>query len=94
MADHVLVSNSVHPFVFTDRVDTLLSKGQGKFWNLIIVSFTNCNNFFYYAHLKSFSKRFQILLQVQGWVGGHKIEVIFLNDFHLIFLNGVTFCCY
>ena len=41
-ANQVLASNDVHPYVFADRVRTLLSKGRGKLLNVIIVCPANC----------------------------------------------------
>ena len=81
-ANQVLVSNGVHPYVFADRVRTLLSKGRGKIRNVIIVSLANCGKTFLLHPLEIIFKTFSNPANAKyGWVGADKPEVIFLNDF-------------
>ena len=62
-ANQVLVSNGVRPYVFADRVRTLLSKGRDfKHRNQSMLALLTVEKPFYYAYLKSFSEHFQILL--------------------------------
>ena len=62
-ANQVLVKNSVHSYVFAERVRNLLKKGRAILQNIIITHAAKAGNFFFnYARLKSFSKHFQILL--------------------------------
>ena len=63
-ANQVLVKNSVHSYVFAERVRNLLSKGRAILQNIIITHAAKAGNFFFNcAHLmRSFSKRFKILL--------------------------------
>ena len=76
-ANQVLVSNGVHPYVFADRVRTLLSKGRGKLRNVIIVGPANCGKAFL---LRPFEIIFKTFLNPandkHGWVGANKAEVI------------------
>ena len=81
-ANQVLVSNGVHPYVFADRVRTLLSKGRGKLRNVIIVGPANCGKTFLLRPLGIIFKTFSNPANDKyGWVGADKAEVIFLNDF-------------
>ena len=93
-ANQVLVSNDVHPYVFADRVRTLLSKGRGKRRNVIIVGPANCGKTFLLRPLEIIFKTFSNPANDKyGWVGADKAEVIFLNDFRWS-RNGMSFCCY
>ena len=45
-ANQVLVKNSVHSYVFAERVRNLLSKGRTIFQNIIITHAAKAGNFF------------------------------------------------
>jgi len=78
----VLVNNAVHPFVFADRVRTLLSAGRGKLRNIIITGPANCGKTFMLRPIEKLFKTFSNPANDKyGWVGADKAEVIFLNDF-------------
>ena len=74
MDNQALMGSSVHPYVFADR--------EGKFWNLIIVSLTNCDKILLLCTLEMIFKRFlNPAYNKYGWVDAPKIEAIFVNNF-------------
>ena len=81
-ANQVLVRNGIHPFVFADRVRSLLIKGRGKLRNLIIVGPANCGKICLLRPIENIFKTFcNPANDKYGWVGADKAEAIFLNDF-------------
>ena len=75
------MSKSVHPYLFADRVRTVLSKGRGELRN-VIVGPANCSKTSLLRPLEVIFKTFSNPANDKyGWVGADKAEVIFLNDF-------------
>ena len=81
-AKEVLTNNGIHPFVFADRLRTLLIHGRGKLRNIIIVGPANCGKTFLLRPIETIFETFSNPAHDKyGWVGSDKVEAIFLNDF-------------
>jgi len=81
-ANEVLADNGTHPFVFADRLRSLLIHGRGKHRNMIIVGPANCGKTFLLKPILKIFKTFANPANDKyAWVGAEKAEAIFLNDF-------------
>jgi len=96
-ANEVLADNGTHPFVFADRLRSLLIHGRGKHRNMIIVGPANCGKTFLLKPILKIFKTFANPANDKyAWVGAEKAEAIFLNDFRwsseLIKWNDCYYC--
>lgn len=81
-AKEVLTNNRVHPIVFSAALSDLLTKGRGKFRNIMIVGPANCGKTFLLLPLQKIFKTFcNPSNDKYAWLGVESAEVIFLNDF-------------
>ena len=82
LATETLRNNNVHPMLFADALRTLLSKGRGKYRNIMIVGKANCAKTFLFGPLEDIFKAFSNPATNKfSWIGADKSEVIVLNDF-------------
>ena len=78
----VLKNNGVHPIVFAVAMRELLTKGRGKFRNIMIVGPANCAKTFLLAPLQNIFRTFSNPANDKyAWLGAETAELIFLNDF-------------
>ena len=81
-ATEVLNNNHIHPFVFAAALRDLLTKGRGKFRNLMIVGPANCGKTFMLSPLQNMYNTFSNPANDKyAWLGVENCEIIFLNDF-------------
>ena len=78
----VLRKNKVHPFVYAAAMRDLLTKGRGKFRNLMIIGPANCGKTFMFKPIASIYNSFSKPANDKyAWVGADSAEVIVLQDF-------------
>jgi hypothetical protein len=81
-AQEVLKNNNIHPVVFSSALKELLTKGRGKFRNLLLVGCTCSGKTFLLDPLCALFKTFvNPAVDKYAWVGAEECEVIYLNDF-------------
>ena len=74
----------MEPVVFSVAMREVLSKGRGRFWNTLIVLSANCVKAYLLPPLQKISNTFSNLVNDKyAWLEAEKVEIIFLNDFHL-----------
>jgi len=80
LAIELLTNNSIEPHLYAAAMRDLLSKGRGKFRNLLLFGPTNCGKTFLLQPLCNLYKVFQNPARDKfGWVGADEAEVI-VND--------------
>ena len=81
-ARKVLRNNNIHPVVFGSALKDLLTKGRGKFRNVMLVGCADSGKSFLLNPLCKLFKTFvNPAVDKYAWVGVEKYEVIYLNDF-------------
>ena len=81
-AREVLQNNGIHPVLFASAVKELLTRGRGKFRNLLLVGRTCTGKTFLFDSLCDLFKTFvNPAVDKYAWVGAEESEVIYLNDF-------------
>ena len=81
-ASQVLENNDFPPVVFAYALRELLTKGRGKFRNLMIIGPANCGKTFLFTPLQKIFRAFSNPANDKyAWLGAEKAEVLFLNDF-------------
>jgi len=81
-AKEVLLSNDINSFVFSAAVRDLLTKGRGKYRNIMLVGPANCGKTFLLNPLNVIFKAFTNPATTSyAWVGSEDCEIMFLNDF-------------
>ena len=95
-AQEVLKNNNIHPVVFSAALKELLTKGRGKFRNLLLVGCTCSGKTFLLDPLCALFKTFvNPAVDKYAWVRAEECEVIYLNDFRWsppLFLGRISFC--
>lgn len=82
MAQDILSRNSIAEADFSEAVRCLLTKGRGKYRNILIKGPANCGKSFILNPLNSIYHTFTNPATISfAWVGAATCEVIFLNDF-------------
>ena len=78
----VLQRNNIEWVAFAPAMRELLSKGRGKFRNILIVGPANCGKTFLLLPLQKIFITFSNPTNDKyAWLGTEKAEIIFLNDF-------------
>ena len=81
-AEEILTNNGVPVNVFRDAVTEVLSKGRGKYRNIMITGNANCGKTFLLNPLTVIYETFcNPATGSFAWVGVENAECIFLNDF-------------
>ena len=81
-AREVLKNNKIHPVVFASALKDLLTKGRGKFRNVMLVGCSCSGKTFLLDPLCILFKAFvNPASDKYAWVGAEESEVIYLNDF-------------
>ena len=81
-AKEVLSRNDISVSGFAQSVRTLLEKGRGKHYNIMLIGPTNCAKTFLLNPLNVIYNTFTNPASGSfAWVGAEKAECIFLNDF-------------
>ena len=81
-AREVLRNNNIHPVVFGSALKDLLTKGRGKFRNVMLVGCADSGKSFLLNPLCKLFKTFvNPAVDKYAWVGVEEYEVIYLNDF-------------
>ena len=81
-AREVLKNNNIHPAVFGSALKDLLTKGKGKFRNVMLVGCSDSGKSFQLNPLCKLFKTFvNPAAEKYAWVGVEEYEVIYLNDF-------------
>ena len=82
MARDILSRNNISEAEFCEAVRCLLSKGRGKYRNILIKGPANCGKTFMLDPLNSIYRSFKNPATTSfAWVGAQNCEIIFLNDF-------------
>lgn len=80
-AMELLKNNNIEAYLFTGAMRNLLSKGRGKFRNLMLVGPANCGKTFLFQPLCDIFKVFCNPTRDKfGWVGADEAEIILIND--------------
>ena len=78
----VLYSNNVEPVAFAIAMRELLTKGRGKFRNILIIGPANCGKTFLLSPLQQIFHTFSNPANDKyAWLGAENAEIIFLNYF-------------
>ena len=78
----ILNYNNIDPIVFAEAVKTLLSRGRGKYRNIICIGEANCGKSFLFEPLKEIYKVFDNPSRDRFcWIGADEAEIILINDF-------------
>ena len=81
-AREVLKNNKIHPVVFASALKDLLTKGRGKFRNVMLIGCACSGKTFLLDPLCLLFKAFvNPASDKYAWVGAEESEVIYLNDF-------------
>ena len=81
-AREILQQNRINPYVYADAVRDLLTRGRGKFRNIMITGPANCGKTFMLKPLEIIYKAFcNPANDKYAWVGADQAEVIVLQDF-------------
>ena len=81
-AREVLKNNNIHPVVFASVLKDLLTKGRGKFRNVMLVGCAcSGKTFLLYPLCLLFKAFVNPASDKYAWVGAEESEVIYLNDF-------------